>query len=163
MARDSRRASRVLHVLQGSHLARSRPGTLAGKVPLLEKEWIKAALEGREKVSEPRISDGEVERAMHDEPLPTVLDADGTQMRALIRVSRGESLVIQGPPGTGKSQTIANIIATALAQGKTVLFMAEKLAALNVVKDRLDQSKDRTILPRTSLTAGEREERFTTK
>lgn len=111
------------------------------KNPLLEKPWITAALEGREKVSEPHISDGEVERAMHDEPLPTVLDADGTQMRALIRVSRGESLVIQGPPGTGKSQTIANIIATALAQGKTVLFMAEKLAALNVVKDRLDQAK----------------------
>ena len=109
------------------------------KSPLLEKPWITAALEGREKVSEPRISDGEVERAMHDEPLPTVLDADGTQMRALIRVSRGESLVIQGPPGTGKSQTIANIIATSLAQGKTVLFMAEKLAALNVVKDRLDR------------------------
>ena len=111
------------------------------ETPLLEKEWIKAALVGREKVSESSIYDGEVERAMRDEPLPTVLDADGTQMRALIRVSRGESLVIQGPPGTGKSQTIANIIATALAQGKTVLFMAEKLAALNVVKVRLDEAK----------------------
>jgi very-short-patch-repair endonuclease len=111
------------------------------KTPLLEKEWIKAALEGRQKVSEPSIYDGEIERAMHDEPLPTVLDADGTQMRALIRVSRGESLVIQGPPGTGKSQTIANIIAIALAQEKTVLFMAEKLAALNVVKARLDEAK----------------------
>ena len=111
------------------------------ETPLLEKEWIKAALVGREKVSESNICDGDDERAMRDEPLPTVLDADGTQMRALIRVSRGESLVIQGPPGTGKSQTIANIIAAALAQGKTVLFMAEKLAALNVVKVRLDEAK----------------------
>ncbi len=109
--------------------------------PLESKPWIQAALHGREPVIEPSISDDDVERAMHDQPLPTVLDADGTQMRALIRISRGESLVIQGPPGTGKSQTIANIIGTALAQGKTVLFMAEKLAALNVVKDRLNQAK----------------------
>jgi ABC-type iron transport system FetAB ATPase subunit len=77
---------------------------------------------------------------MHEEHLPTVLDADGSQMKVLLRVSRGESLVIQGPPGTGKSQTIANIIAATLAQGKTVLFMAEKLVALNVVKERLDQA-----------------------
>jgi very-short-patch-repair endonuclease len=111
------------------------------ETPLLEKEWIKAALVGREKVSESNICDDDDERAMRNEPLPTVLDADGTQVRALIRVSRGESLVIQGPPGTGKSQTIANIIAAALAQGKTVLFMAEKLAALNVVKVRLDEAK----------------------
>jgi very-short-patch-repair endonuclease len=111
------------------------------ETPLLEKEWIKAALVGREKISESSIYDGEVEREMRDKPLPTVLDADGTQVRALIRVSRGDSLVIQGPPGTGKSQTIANIIATALAEGKTVLFMAEKLAALNVVKVRLDEAK----------------------
>ena len=53
------------------------------ETPVLEREWIKAALEGREKVSESNICDGEVERAMRDEPLPTVLDADGTQMRAL--------------------------------------------------------------------------------
>jgi very-short-patch-repair endonuclease len=108
--------------------------------PLLNRPWITAALAGREKTSDPEISDSDVERAMHEEPLPTVLDADGSQMKVLLRVSRGESLVIQGPPGTGKSQTIANIIAAALAQGKTVLFMAEKLVALNVVKERLDQA-----------------------
>jgi uncharacterized protein DUF4011/AAA domain-containing protein len=108
--------------------------------PLLTQPWIRAALEGREKASESDISDADVERAMHEESLPTVLDADGSQMKALLRVTRGESLVIQGPPGTGKSQTIANIIAAALAQGKTVLFMAEKLVALNVVKERLDHA-----------------------
>ncbi|MCZ4238094.1 AAA family ATPase, partial [Staphylococcus equorum] len=46
--------------------------------------------------------------------------------------------VIQGPPGTGKSQTIANIIAAAIGDGKRVLFVAEKMAALEVVKRRLD-------------------------
>ncbi len=56
------------------------------------------------------------------------------------RSARGRDLVIQGPPGTGKSQTIANIIAAAVADGKTVLFMAEKMAALEVVKRRLDQA-----------------------
>ncbi|MGO8070774.1 hypothetical protein AB9E28_35560, partial [Rhizobium leguminosarum] len=46
----------------------------------------------------------------------------------------GRDLVIQGPPGTGKSQTIANIISSAVADGKTVLFVAEKMAALEVVR-----------------------------
>lgn len=48
--------------------------------------------------------------------------------------------MIQGPPGTGKSQTIANVIASAVADGKTVLFVAEKMAALEVVKRRLDNA-----------------------
>jgi hypothetical protein len=43
----------------------------------------------------------------------------------------------QGPPGTGKSQTIANIIAAAAYDGKSVLFIAEKMVALKVVHDRL--------------------------
>ena len=46
-------------------------------------------------------------------------------------------MVIKGPPGTGKSQTITNLIANAISEGKTVLFVSEKMAALNVVKDRL--------------------------
>jgi very-short-patch-repair endonuclease len=63
--------------------------------------------------------------------------ADATQARALLKALSGENLVIQGPPGTGKSQTITNLIAAALDRGKTVLFIAEKLAALEVVKRRL--------------------------
>ncbi len=66
-----------------------------------------------------------------------VVDADSTQQRALAAVETGRNLVIQGPPGTGKSQTITNLISGALARGKTVLFVAEKQAALNVVYDRL--------------------------
>ncbi|MCW2247705.1 very-short-patch-repair endonuclease [Azospirillum fermentarium] len=67
-----------------------------------------------------------------------VVDADSSQTLAIHEVRRGRNLVIQGPPGTGKSQTIANIIASAVADGKTVLFVAEKMAALDVVKRRLD-------------------------
>ena len=66
-----------------------------------------------------------------------VLDADATQIRAIRDVKAGQNLVIQGPPGTGKSQTIANIIAEAAADDKTVLFVAEKMAALEVVKRRM--------------------------
>src|SRR5439155_16863448 len=65
--------------------------------------------------------------------------ADPSQHSAVVDVLRGiASLVIQGPPGTGKSQTITNIIAAALNEGLSVLFVAEKMAALEVVKKRLD-------------------------
>ncbi len=67
-----------------------------------------------------------------------IVDSDSSQALAVHEVRRGRDMVIQGPPGTGKSQTIANIIAAAVADGKTVLFVAEKMAALEVVKRRLD-------------------------
>lgn len=67
-----------------------------------------------------------------------IRDADSSQHSALVHALRGQNLVIEGPPGTGKSQTITNLIAAALARGKTVLFVSEKLAALEVVRRRLD-------------------------
>ncbi len=57
---------------------------------------------------------------------------------AIVAAKKGISFVLDGPPGTGKSQTIANIIADALSVGKRVLFVSEKVAALEVVKRRLD-------------------------
>lgn len=70
--------------------------------------------------------------------IPLVYDADSSQHSALVDVlSLKKNLVIEGPPGTGKSQTITNLIAACLADGKKVLFVAEKLAALEVVKNRL--------------------------
>lgn len=69
---------------------------------------------------------------------PLIDDADSSQHSALIDAVDGKNLVIEGPPGTGKSQTITNLIAAAMAQGKRVLFVAEKLAALEVVRNRLD-------------------------
>ena len=66
-----------------------------------------------------------------------VVDADASQLRAIVAAARGYDLVIEGPPGTGKSQTITNLIAQALAAGQRVLFVAEKMAALSVVHSRL--------------------------
>ena len=63
--------------------------------------------------------------------------ADSSQLAAVASASVGKNFVLEGPPGTGKSQTIANMIAHCLAHGKTVLFVAEKAAALNVVYQRL--------------------------
>ncbi len=66
--------------------------------------------------------------------------ADASQHSALIDAMKGENLAIKGPPGTGKSQTITNLIANALNKGKSVLFLAEKMAALNVVHNRLSKA-----------------------
>ncbi|HMO53674.1 MAG TPA: DUF4011 domain-containing protein, partial [Tepidiformaceae bacterium] len=69
--------------------------------------------------------------------LHTVVDADAYQLQAVAMAAEGRSFVIEGPPGTGKSQTITNIIAELLAQGKRVLFVAEKRVAREVVLDNL--------------------------
>ena len=66
-----------------------------------------------------------------------VVDADASQQDAILMAKKGVSFVLQGPPGTGKSQTITNIIAESLADGKKVLFVSEKMAALDVVYRRL--------------------------
>ena len=68
-----------------------------------------------------------------------VVDADSSQTVVIAEAAGGRSLVVKGPPGTGKSQTITNIIAAAVARGKKVLFVAEKMAALDVVHRRLRQ------------------------
>lgn len=68
-----------------------------------------------------------------------VLDADASQIRSLAASKSGQHLVIQGPPGTGKSQTIVNLIAQAILDNKTVLFVSQKKAALDVVFRRLKQ------------------------
>jgi very-short-patch-repair endonuclease len=72
------------------------------------------------------------------ERLFQVVDADSSQIQSMLSIHEGRNQIIQGPPGTGKSQTITNIIANAIGHGKKVLFVAEKMAALEVVKNRLD-------------------------
>ena len=67
------------------------------------------------------------------------MSADSSQLAAIAAAAKGQSFVLHGPPGTGKSQTITNMIANALYNGKTVLFVAEKMAALNVVQKRLEK------------------------
>ncbi len=65
------------------------------------------------------------------------MDADSSQIAAVVAAEEGKSFILEGPPGTGKSQTITNLIAHCLTRGKRVLFVAEKKAALSVVRDRL--------------------------
>ena len=112
----------------------------AGQNGLLDHEVVRQLFAGRAEDG----SDGFAEPAIHpvdDEPgvnIPLVFDADSSQHSALIDALQAKrNLVIEGPPGTGKSQTITNLIAACIAEGRTVLFVSEKLAALEVVKSRL--------------------------
>lgn len=107
------------------------------------KHLIRSVLAGTQSVGNdalPSIPDDyEIDNPEIEGLAPYLIhDADASQHSALIDVAEGYDLVVEGPPGTGKSQTITNIIANAVASGKTVLFLAEKQAALEVVKRRLD-------------------------
>lgn len=114
--------------------------------------WPKDARLNEHEIIRPLVADGfeageellaeDVNLDQHIPPaeLLHIVDSDSSQSLAIHEVRKGRNLVIQGPPGTGKSQTIANLIAAAVADGKTVLFVAEKMAALEVVKRRLDNA-----------------------
>ena len=102
---------------------------------LLKNKDVRALL-GEEALSPAEEETQEFENA----PFYNVVDADSSQTEAIALARSGKSFVLQGPPGTGKSQTITNIIAECLANGKKVLFVSEKLAALNVVYDKLKQA-----------------------
>ena len=84
--------------------------------------------------------DTSIDRHITSADMLHIVDCDSSQTLAVHDARQGHNLVIQGPPGTGKSQTISNVIAAAIADGKTVLFVAEKMAALEVVKRRLDMA-----------------------
>lgn len=86
----------------------------------------------------PFPDDADVDALIPVERLDHAAMCDGSQALAAEAVRRGHDLVIQGPPGTGKSQTIVTILAQAVLDGRSVLFVAEKAAALEVVKRRLD-------------------------
>ena len=83
------------------------------------------------------IAPEEIDRRRLPRNLLTPLPADSSQLAAVLASSEGRDFILVGPPGTGKSQTITNIIAQCLGEGKTVLFVAEKAAALDVVHRRL--------------------------
>ncbi len=86
-----------------------------------------------------RIGDDEpLDQYLPAELTHHVVDADSSQTRAILDVNSGLNLILQGPPGTGKSQTITNIIAEALAEDKSVLFVSEKMAALEVVRRNME-------------------------
>ena len=83
------------------------------------------------------VKPSDIDRRHSPGSLFTPLPADSSQLAAVVEAANGGDFYLVGPPGTGKSQTITNIIAQCLAQGKTVLFVAEKAAALDVVHRRL--------------------------
>jgi very-short-patch-repair endonuclease len=86
------------------------------------------------------VSEASLDTVAPAEHALTIRDADGSQRQCIAAAVAGKSFVMDGPPGTGKSQTIANIIAEMIGQGKTVLFVSEKAAALDVVHKRLDEA-----------------------
>ena len=110
----------------------------AGTGPL-ESETVRALFEEGFTEPESEIGDEDhLDNHLRPEDTHHVVDADSSQALAISDVATGQNLVIQGPPGTGKSQTITNIIAAAISRNKKVLFVSEKMAALEVVKRRLD-------------------------
>lgn len=105
---------------------------------LTQNELIDRLLVNGFREEEPLIKSGEKIDAFLDvEKIFQVIDADSSQTKVIEEVNSGKNLVVQGPPGTGKSQTITNILAAAAHSGKKVLFVAEKMAALNVVHQRM--------------------------
>ena len=115
------------------------PGWSSGFGPL-ESKSIRALYGDGFAEGESAIGDEDhLDEHLRPEDVHHVLDADSSQALAILDVNNGRNLVIQGPPGTGKSQTITNIIAEAIGANKKVLFVSEKMAALEVVKRRLDE------------------------
>jgi very-short-patch-repair endonuclease len=111
-----------------------RPAQLTGH-PILRQVLLR---DDQEVEDTPLIGDdGRIDEVFPLAELIHITDADSSQAIAIQEVMAGKNLVIQGPPGTGKSQTITNIIAGAVHRGRSVLFVAEKMAALEVVHQRL--------------------------
>lgn len=81
--------------------------------------------------------DAKLDAVLPPENILHVVDADASQTKVIEEVRADRNLVVRGPPGTGKSQTITNILAAAAHEGKKVLFVAEKMAALDVVYNRM--------------------------
>lgn len=113
--------SNLIKALAGSAAVATRSGRDAGTIP--------AAGE---------LKGGRLDELISTEHSVTVLPTDHSQLAAIEDARRGISMVIHGPPGTGKSQTIANLIAGLIADHKSVLFVSEKKAALDVVKSKLE-------------------------
>lgn len=86
------------------------------------------------------LSESDLDTVAPPERMVTIRDADASQRRAIAAAVGGKSFVMDGPPGTGKSQTIANMIADLLAKRKTILFVSDKMAALEVVHNRLQEA-----------------------
>lgn len=111
-----------------------------GTGSLIGHPIINSLLLGSDECADNDPGQSELDEDYIDSNIPLVLDADSSQIDAIQAAESGKNLVIHGPPGTGKSQTITNLIAYYLFSGKSVLFMSDKLAALNVVQRNLERA-----------------------
>ncbi len=113
-----------------SHREQLRKNSIVNSLVENRLTWVPEPLTSNLKEIDQQISPA-------DTALPVAVDS--SQMTAIIEGGKGHSFILYGPPGTGKSQTITNLIANALYHNKRVLFVAEKMAALNVVQSRLEK------------------------
>lgn len=100
---------------------------------------VDPSFDGDAAASKPLPTPAELDERYRPDQTLCPMDADSSQLAAVFAAAEGHSFVLEGPPGTGKSQTITNLIAHALSQGKRVLFVSEKMAALGVVHRRLER------------------------
>ena len=111
---------------------------------LLSSDLVAALAGDEEAVAGIRSLTGEINEFDPDyKPVESeflVLNADASQCFVVNAAVAGRNLVVQGPPGTGKSQTIANVVAALVANGKRILFVAQKRAAITAVLDRLEDA-----------------------
>ncbi len=107
---------------------------------LAKNRVVAGLISGKPEFSDPEpfLSPRELDERVSPADMAAPLPADSSQLSAIHAAGLGKTFVLHGPPGTGKSQTITNMISNALYHGKTVLFIAEKMAALSVVQKRLE-------------------------
>ena len=105
---------------------------------ITENPIIQALFDHSEDLDRPEFHEEDVDKKLKSNDVYHVVDADSSQIAVIEESKSGKNMVVEGPPGTGKSQTIVNLISELIANDKSVLFVSEKMAALEVVKDRLD-------------------------
>ena len=106
---------------------------------LIENKLVSSLINGKLEwdVQEDMTDAAVLDKLLSPADIALPINADSSQLEAIYEAVNNKSFILHGPPGTGKSQTITNIIANALYRGKRVLFVAEKMAALSVVQNRL--------------------------
>ena len=109
-----------------------------GGLSFTENTIIRSLFDHTEDLDRPEFHEEDVDKKLRSNDVYHVVDADSSQIAVIEESKSGKNMVVEGPPGTGKSQTIVNLISELIANDKTVLFVSEKMAALEVVKDRLD-------------------------
>lgn len=105
---------------------------------ITENKIIRTLFDHPEDIEGSEFHEEDVDEKLKSSDVYHVVDADSSQIAVIEESKSGKNMVVEGPPGTGKSQTIVNLISELIANGKTVLFVSEKMAALEVVKSRLD-------------------------